>query len=54
MLPPVLFLAALFLAATPATAHLALEEARACLRPGQGRHRRTPLRGRHAARGGAR
>lgn len=54
MMPPLTFLAALSLAATPTAACLALGEVRACVRSGRGRHRRTPPRGRHAARGGAR
>jgi hypothetical protein len=51
---PVSFLTVLFLATMLATARLALGEVRACVRAGRGRHRCTPLRGRHAARGGAR
>lgn len=51
---PALFIATLFLPVLPIAAPLAIGEARAIAGPGGGRHRRVPVRGRHAARGGAR
>jgi hypothetical protein len=51
---PTLFIAAAFLLVWPIAAPSALCQARAIAGPGRGRHRRVPVRGRHAARGGAR
>jgi hypothetical protein len=54
LLLPTLFLATLLLPALPIAAPLVLGQACAIATPGHGRHRRIPVRGRHAARGGAR
>lgn len=55
MTPPALFTTTLLLAAVLPNSGLMLGQARAWALPGRGRHRRTPVRGRHAALlGGAR
>ncbi len=48
-----LFTVALLLPFAPTAGPFALTEARDCVRPGHGRHRRV-VRARHAARGGRR
>ena len=51
MVPSPLFIAALFIAIVPTTARFAIGEVRDYFSPGPGRHRRTSVRGRHAAQG---